>query len=281
MARTIGKIQADIISAKNAQPELAGLTSTSQTAIWLLWTYVIAFAMWTLEVLFDLHKAEVKALIDNDKAHTRNWYVKKALLFQYGVALPADTDVYPTTTAAALIVTKAAAQEVVVGPVAYLRIKVAKGNAPLVPLDATPGSELDELTNYLARVKDAGVRLQVTTGAGDTLQLAVTINYDPLVLNSNLERLDGAALTPVQDAISGYLLNMSATNFNGALVLNKLVDRVLTVEGINMFTVGVATGTYASTTTTFIDRYSPDAGYMVNDDAYLVTNWVVTAGEPV
>ncbi len=126
MARSIGEIQAAIIAAKESNPVLGTtLTSTSQAAIWKLWTYVVAVCQWTLENLFDLHKDEVTGIIATQKPHSLQWYVTMAKAFQYGVLLPPDRDTYetvPPADPAVLIVSNAAAVELT----NLVRIKAAK-----------------------------------------------------------------------------------------------------------------------------------------------------------
>lgn len=52
MSRTLPEIQASIFKTKASLEELNGLTSTSKTAIWRLWVYIMAFCIYTLERLF-------------------------------------------------------------------------------------------------------------------------------------------------------------------------------------------------------------------------------------
>ena len=94
MARTIAQIQQSIIDSKNADATLSALSSSSNVAIWKLWSYIVAVCQWVLENLFDLHKSEVTAIIAAQKPHTLQWYVTKAKAFQYGIILPPDTDVH-------------------------------------------------------------------------------------------------------------------------------------------------------------------------------------------
>ena len=63
MARNLNDIQQSILDKKtetttlstlevlttNEKNSLSGLTSTSKVAIWRLWVYIVAFAIWTLE----------------------------------------------------------------------------------------------------------------------------------------------------------------------------------------------------------------------------------------
>ena len=274
MARTIAQIEQAIIDAKNAEAGLAGLNSTSRTAIWRLWIYVMAFVFHTLEELFDAHKTEVATIVASQKAHTTGWYVTKAKAFQYGVALPTDSDTYPTVDESALIVTQAAAKEVLVGTNFRLRLKVAKGTGTLTNLDA---GEVSALETYFSRIKDAGVRLEIITGTGDTLQIGCNIYYDPLVLDNSGARLDGTATTPLQDAITSYLTDMGTNNFDGAINLNKLIDVMLAVEGITDATIVVAQSYYAATSPVpFTARYEPHDGYFVFDPSYFstYTTWI-------
>ncbi len=264
MARTIAQIQQDIINAKNADTTLSGLTSSSDVAIWRLWTYIIAFCQWTLEVLFEEHKAEVNSIISNQKPHTLQWYVAMSKLFQLGVTLPPDTDRYPTVSPSAQIIKYAAAEELITG---YVRIKVAKLSGSV--LSAISAGDLSSFGSYMNRIKDAGVRLQLTSDPPDNLHLKTNIYYDPLVLDSSGTRLDGSSATPVEDAINIFLANLP---FNGLFILNRLIDAIEAVEGVIICSVVLAEATHASLPYTSISyEYLPDAGYMVLDHTYFST----------
>lgn len=69
MARTIQQIQQEILTAKAKEPALSELNSTSKTAIWRLWTYITAFAIWTLEKIFDQHRKEI-----DDKIRIKRYF---------------------------------------------------------------------------------------------------------------------------------------------------------------------------------------------------------------
>jgi len=276
MARTIAAIQQQIISIKDADPVLGTYTwSSSKVALWRLWTFVVATCMWTLEQLFDYHKNEITGIIATQKPHTLQWYVMMAKRFQYGVSLPGDSDTYtliasdPTIT----VVQYAAAVELV----NLVRIKVAKqaGTA----LSGLTTGQLTAFAAYMNRIKDAGVRLQITSGNPDSLQLAVAIYYDPLVLSSTGERLDGADSTPVLRAINQFLTTLP---FNGLFVLNNLILALQHVDGVSIANVLSAQANYAATPYVPITvEYVPDAGYMVLDEAYFNLNITYTAHGPM
>jgi hypothetical protein len=276
MARSIREIQAAIIAAKTAEPTLSGLTSSSNVAIWLLWTYVVAVCQWTLENLFDAHKNEVNEIIAAQKPHTLQWYVTKAKEFQYGVSLPADKDVYdlvPPSDPSVLVVKFAAAVELI----NLVRIKAARlSGGILAPLT---GVQLTAFSAYMSRVKDAGVRLQVTSGDPDNLQLALAIFYDPLVLNAVGARLDGSSASPVKDAVNAFLENLP---FNGLFVLNNLIAALQAIDGVRIGEIVSAQANYGMTSYVPITyEYLPDAGYMILDATYFDTNISYTAHGPV
>jgi hypothetical protein len=272
MARTIAQIQQQIIDSKNADPVLSSYSwSNSSVAIWRLWTYIIAVCFWTLENLYDYHKQEVTDIAGNQKPHTLQWYVYRATLFQYGVTLPEDRDVYPTasTDPTVAIVKYAAGVELS----NMVRIKVARDNAGT--LESLTSGQLAALTAYMHRIKDAGVRLQITSGNPDVLQLALSVFYDPLILTNTGERIDGTATTPVLDAVNVFLANLP---FNGVFVLNHLIGALQAIEGVRIGYILSAQANYASTPFVPITvKYTPDAGYMALDETYFNSNISYTA----
>jgi len=275
MARTIAEIQSSIIAAKNADATLSGLTSTSQTAIWLLWTWVVATSQWVLEQLFDAHKVEVSGLIAQQKPHTLQWYVTVAKAYQKGITLPPDTDTYPVvppSDPSVLIVAYAAAVELT----GLVRIKAAKIHSGSL---AKLGADLPAFQAYMGRIKDAGVRLQITSDDPDTLQLALNIYYDPLILDSSGARLDGISATPIKDAVKYFLENLP---FNGLFVLNYFIAALQSVEGVRIGEVVSAQAQYGLLPYTGIPvEYLPDAGYMVLDETFFDANITYTAHGPI
>lgn len=231
MARTIKAIQAEIILAKENDAILSALDSTSKVAIWRLWTFIVASAIWTLEVLFDAHKSNVQDLIEAQKPHTLRWYQQKALSFQYGSDLVAGEDYFDNSlldadqVAAQLVIAEAAAVE----NNFLLTIKVSgETNGELAPVS---NDIYDALVYYFSEIKDAGVKLSVINNDPDKMTIKMDVYYNPLVLTSDGNRIDGASDTPVQDAINNYLRNLQ---FNGEMVLSHLIDYCQAVEGVEI-----------------------------------------------
>jgi len=261
MARTIDVIQQLMLDDIAADPVLSLVcTSTSKVAIHRLFTRIVASCIWTVEVLFDTLKAEINDIIALMKPHTLRWYAKKAKDFQFGFSLPLDSDTYDNTgftdddVAAGKIVVYSAVTE---GEDGKLRIKVATQGADIQPLT---GPQLAPFTEYVGRYKDAGVRVQIDSLPADKLKMGLKIYYDPLILNSDGQRIDGADNQPVQNAVKDYLKNLP---FNGIFVLAFMTDALRKVEGVVIPHIASCQTAFGALPFTSVDvKYLPDAGYL-------------------
>jgi hypothetical protein len=232
MARSVKEIQDGMIASIQADANLNTiLTNTSKTARWRLFTYIFAVCANIVELLFDQFKKDVNSTIALLKPHSKKWYAEKAKLFLYGYPLVNDADYYDTSLLTeteietASIITQVAVDDNNRG----LLMKVATADGE--DLRALTGLELAGFVAYMDIVKDAGVKLFISSKNGDLLKLVLRIYYNPLVLNSLGERIDGSDATPVQKAIKNYLQNLP---FNGVFVLAHLVDTLQAVEGVEI-----------------------------------------------
>ena len=270
MARTIQEIQTLILQAKAQEPALNELNSTSKVAIWRLWVYIIAVAIWSLEKLFDLHRADIDRRLSELKPHTARWYRSKALAFQYGFDLLPDSDKFNITghTEEAIEASKI---------VKYSAVIESKNEGRLiVKIAGEQGEQLQPITDaqkqafeaYLQEIKDAGVRLSVVNYQPDILHLQMKIVYDPLVLDSNGQSIIHAT-HPVETAIKDYLKRLP---FNGELVLAHLIDALQQAEGVKIPHLVLAqsknitsSGEYGAFETIEISKI-PTAGYFTIDN---------------
>jgi len=192
--------------------------------------YCAAFGLWTLEVLFDAHKLEVLDLLLRMKPHSAAWYVTTAKAFQYGYDLLPDSDKFDngTHTEDEILDSKIIKYAAAIERDGRLLLKVAKqdGSGDLQELE--PG-ELAAFSEYINRVRDAGVVIELLTQPADHLKLEIDVFYNPLILNAQGQRIDGTAATPVRDAIYNYLANIE---FDGTFVLAKMIDAIQQVEGV-------------------------------------------------
>lgn len=271
MARTIEDIFNELLVAKEGQPELDSLNSTSRVAVWRLLLYIVAVGMWTLEKLFDLHLAEVRNAIATEKRGTVQWYAEMAKKFQYGDVLVADQDYYDNTgadedtVAAKKIVSYAVATE----SGSSIRIKIAKINVEeLAPLTVT---ELGAFQTYMHQIKYAGIFLSYVNSPADKLKLGLKIYYDPLVLDATGKRIDGTNDTPVQDTIDDYLKNK--IGFAGYYIPNELVDALQQVDGVKLPVITESKACYGLLPFEDTgDMYLADAGYLrINPTDLMIT----------
>lgn len=270
MARTLNDIQSEIIDNIRSYPVLSAL-GNSASSIWRLIVYIISYAAWTLEVLFDLHSTEVSSIIADMKPHTARWYATKAKLFQFGSDLIPDSDQYDNTdkTDEEIAASRIVAYSAVVELERKLLIKVAKEEDDLGPLD---GVELKAFSEYISRIKDAGVQTEIISEPADNLRLSIDIYYNPLVLDALGQRLDGTNQTPVADAIRAYLKNLP---FNGQLVLAFLTDAMQAVDGVVIPHLPLAEYRYGELEYRPIDViYQPNARYIRIADEDLDINYI-------
>ena len=265
MARTIDKIQEQIITEKDRSQGLESLNSTSKTAIWRVWTYITAVAIWTLENLFDLHKKEVDRLLLTKKPHNLLWYKTKAEAFQFGSELKPGSDCYDNTGVDHLKVAKSRIVKHVAvvenKKTGWVRIKAAKEvNGELQKLSNENPDELGALNRYMQHIKDAGVKLIVQSLPPDRLKMHIDIYYDAMVLDENGGRLDGGSVKPVNDTIDAYLRSLP---FNGAFVLATLSDQLQETPGVVIPQIRHVAASYGTRKEVCIPvRYVPDGGYL-------------------
>ncbi|MCX8018944.1 MAG: hypothetical protein N2747_00450 [Chitinophagaceae bacterium] len=270
MARSIEEIFNDIMVTKQSYSELNVLNSTSKTAIYRLWIYIMAFCIWMIETMMEHFKKEMEDVLDRKRPHTLRWYAEKAKAFQYGFNLVEFSDYFDNTgyteeqIQQSKIVRHAAAVETLSG----VRIKVAKNqNGQLAPLNTT---ELNALKAYFSKIKDAGVKVNVTSGPPDELKISLKAIINPLVLNIDGSRIDGTEPQPVKKAIKNYLSNLP---FNGIFSIQKLSDALQKVEGVEDFEILLCRARYGVMPFQDVDvQYQPDAGYMtIFDDDFNIT----------
>lgn len=274
MARTIqvifDEMKAEAISLAtdaNSDELIAMFNNTSKVAIWRLIFYAVSFSIFVVESIFDLFKLEVDDTIKQLKPHSPFWYANKAKAFQYGWPLIAESDLYDNTalTQSAIDAMKIVSNAAVVEQERGIRIKVAKTDGD--DLAALAAGELTAFTSYMERVKDAGIKLLITSGPPDDLKAAIRVFYDPLVLTGDGSRIDGTDSTPVQTALKNFLKNLP---FNGLFVPQMAVDAMQKVEGVVIVKDDQWLARYGLLDFTAIDvEYIPDAGYLRIIDANL------------
>jgi hypothetical protein len=290
MARTVTEIKAQMTAEWMDSPVVAekyGLepgntfeSRFSSVSLESLFFYVVAFGLWVLESLFDVHKSEVAALIAKMKPHSAQWYAEKARAYQDGFDLLADGSGFDNAghsesdIEASRIVKYSAAIEKQNG----LQIKAAKvGGGDLAALDP---EEQARFTWYINKIKDAGVHIDILTAEAQLLKLSLAIYYNPLVLTSAGHRVDGTGDNVVKEAIKSYL---SSIEFDGTLVVAHLTDALQQIEGVSIPHINTGNPApdygiayrYGELDWIPIEvMHRPDSGYIRLDEDALTINYI-------
>lgn len=231
MARTISEIQNTMFASIASDTDLASLNSTSRVAIYRLFVFVVAYAHWMLEVLFDVHSTQIDAALYEQKSGTPRWYRNMALAFQYGFELLYDSDLFDNTgytideVEASKIIKYCSVKESFESN--KLTVKVAGDNGD--SLTQLTAAELESFSEYMQEIKYAGVRLNIVNNPADQLILTMAIYRDALVIDGTGNSIKRGG-KPVEAAIKAY---MKSLPFDGELVLNDLIANIRTVEGVN------------------------------------------------
>lgn len=265
MARTIAEIKDSMTADLMRNPDVARAygfevgaafsSHFSRVSVESLLFYIVACAVWTLENLFDRHKADVEARIEEILPHRPKWYRDKVLAFMKGRTLVPDTDYYDTEgmsegdIGAARVVKYAAAAENADSSILTVKVAGEQGGIRQ-PLDKeTEG----QLAAYIAEVKDAGVRVNLVNLPPDTFDCEVDVYYDAVMSSAQVK-------ARCEEAVRDYIENLP---FNGEYTNMALVDRLQGIEGVCIVEIGSAKARAdgEGTPTVIKARIIPAAGY--------------------
>lgn len=266
MARSFTEIQSNILLNIENNENLLVLNSTSKSAIYRLIVFIVSYAIFNLELIFDKHTTQIDNAIYENKPGTARWYRNMALKFQYGRQLLLDDDEFNNVgftddqNQATKIIKYCSVKESLES--SRLIIKIAgETNGELREL--LP-DEITAFNYYLSEVAYAGVKLNVVNNPADKLFLDLDIYRNPLVIDSagnNIE-LGGK---PIDNALKNYMKNLS---FDGELVINDMIDFLRDVPGIINVNVKSAKSSYKDLVTNIFSEFveinvktTPVAGY--------------------
>jgi hypothetical protein len=265
MARSIQTIVALLDAEQANQTDLSTLNSTSNSAIYTLWKYIVATQMYLQETLWDIFKADIEAKIRTAAVGSAAWLQSKVLEFQYDSVTPQVLTVgsdfsinYTVPDTTKRIVTRCAVNRTAQRTVL---IKVAKSEPPV----ALGVLELSSLGGYVDDIAFAGVNYFVTSKASDKLYLKANIFYD------------GQYASTISDsvilAVNTYLANLP---FDGKVKVSALTDAIQSVTGVTDILIqdiairpdatSFIDKTYlVQNNTTIIPLFQLDAGYIVEE----------------
>lgn len=232
MARTVTQIHNGMLTDITSNEVLSEyLNSTSRYAIYRLFTFIIAFAIWVFENILDQHFFEINDKLANQKAGTLPWYRTMALRFQYGFDLVQDKDYFDNGLANtehienSKIIKYCAVNEA--KDSSRVIIKIA-GEVDGALTDFTDSAQVEAIEAYFEEIKVAGTKITIINYKADQLFLNLKIKRDALILtDTGMSKLNGNY--PVNEALQEF---MKELKFNGELQLSSLIDKIQLVPGV-------------------------------------------------
>lgn len=225
---------------------------------------VMTMVCWVMENIFAQHVKEIDEKISTQKPHTLRWYRRKALDFQLGQALVLDQDYYDNTgmtdaqiSALKVVKNAAAIEQNDSSGIPVVRLKLAGESAGEFVQLPTP--TVVAVKSYFEEIKDAGVKLLVTSDPADSLKATIDVHYNPMILNSNGTAIGGSS-EPVRDAVTQYLRSLP---FNGEFSTTALTDAIQRATGVVLVSVIACEARYGNLPyLPVITRHVPFAGYL-------------------
>lgn len=259
MARTIKEISDSIIG--EMQVNIPALTSPSKVAIYRLIVDVVATAIWSLEKLWDIFKADIETRIQAAVSGTVAWLHNACLTFQYGDNLEFNGEkfIYPVVNTDKQIIKRCA----IVESGSKVLIKVAKLSGE-TPVELT-FDEYNAFKWYIRNIKFAGVKTAIISQPADLLSLSFKVYYAPTLLSSSGELINEPGTYPVVDAINNYIAGIV---FNGKFNITSAIDAIQQAIGVvEPIAVSAQGKEYnAANYISFSEKYYSVAGYMVIDN---------------
>lgn len=282
MARTISEIKKQMTDSFIGDPEIIAryeLTvgnsfeqEFSAVSIESILFGIVAFCIWTLEKLFDIHLTAVKDYIAAMKPHSKRWYETMSLRYQHGYGLPQDEINYDNTglTDEDILASKVVAYASCADRPGGIVLKTARNvGGELQPLST---EQHDGYKSYIHLVKDAGVKIWYINAEADWLKLVINVYYDPLVLNAQGKLITDGTTEPARDAIYAFLKEQP---FNGLFVPTFLVDRLQAAKGVGVPSLELCQSKYAAFDYENVPALGvrPYAGYLKIPSGNLTINY--------
>lgn len=282
MARTVETILNEMLTAKAADPNLAGLTSTSQASVWRLLFHTYAASIMVHETEWDLLQDYIDFVASVAPQANARWYAEETKKWQNGDTLVFQefdyTDAAGVTRTvwrydyAVIDTTKQiaelAAATNVDGLIEIKAAKVVGGTAQKLS-----AGEKTALEAYWLKKRFAGTPIVVISDDPDEAHIEYRITYDPLIMDSSGESLASPGTFPVEDAINSFLRTFSGENFAADFQVMKLTSAIEATSGVINAVAEVVEckptgGSYSDILAVSNQTYVTAAGYMKIDAAF-------------
>ena len=238
MARTIKQIKKSMTDQFIADPTIRdsyGLlesdtfeNSFSVVSLESILFGVVASAIYVLEMLFDTFRNEIDDKIATAVVASIPWYHKICLEYQQGDALTFDENTqqfkYEIIDESKQIIKFSSCRDFGNG----VYILVAAEDADGMPV-ALSNSILTSFKAYMNERKPAGVIVDVNSYNPDDIQIVMTVQYDPLLINPDGSSTADNSVYPVENAVNRYLADIV---YGGTFNRNKFIDAMQSTAGV-------------------------------------------------
>lgn len=272
MARTLEEIKEEIKTTIRTFTEMDVFlfpedVGGSQVSVFNVNIHSVSTAIYTLEVMIDILRAEIQAIADTAISGNAKWVQQQILNFQYGdtITLVDFVPAYDPVDEDARIITRCSVVEAANG---VLSIKVAKGDPTLEPLDA---AEISALSDYYY-----GTSTTEGIGFAGVLANFVSLEPDRMRVEADIYFLgqytEATVKTAVIAAIDDFFATFMDEAFDGTVYINKLRDAIEAVEGVSRVVLTdikarpEVTPFGSATTVDVQGKYTTAAGYLIAED---------------
>lgn len=242
-----------IIYSLSADDISAGFSASfSIVSIENLLFYAVGYACFLIQSIVEAAQASIQAIVDKNYIANDAYWHDALLNFQSGDDLTLNAITkryeYATVDATKQIIKRVAVRENYDADDSnkYKIFIYAAGavDGVITPLTSQQKTEVEA---YIYKKKYAGVLTKLVSGDGDTLDIALTVNYNPLLLNSDGELINDGS-KPVDAAAENYITVLNTDYFKGNLNVTKFVDSIQSATGVvDVKITGLSINTVAKT----------------------------------
>ena len=226
MSRTVREIYQEAVRERSRRMELSEFMSDSKLSILNGITWAVSAVIYSFETLLDVFAIDISTTINNRINGTPAYYANALLQYQKGDTLTVREDGlafgYALTDETKRIVTQVSYSESSsdVNLDNKLILKVATGQRG--NLSQISAEDLVMINSYIAQIKFAGTRIEVTSRSGDVLIPRLSLYYDGAV--SETEIYDH-----LEEKLNEYVMNI---DFDAGVYVSKIIDAVKKVEHV-------------------------------------------------
>lgn len=226
-----------IIYSLTADEISAGFSATfSIVSIENLLFYAFGYACFLIQSIVESAQESIQAIVDKNYICNDAYWHDALLGFQSGDDLTLNAITkryeYAVIDSSKQIIKRVAVREKYDADDSNkykVFIYVAgESNGEIIPLTNAQKSELEP---YIFKKKPSGVLTKLISGDGDTLDIALTVNYNPLLLNSDGELINDSS-KPVDLAAENYIKVLNTDYFKGNLNVTRFVDSIQGATGV-------------------------------------------------